>query len=126
MSCAESLKPRLAASEDGDGRAGPGHSRIALTLATGNKARIGPLRLRVTQDGTKILGMRVVVQGVALEKEGTWTFAISGPNETLRLETGPNVTLLPGRAYRMSGKIVEDDDGELMLRAESADPIPQP
>ena len=127
LSCAESLKPRLARIRGMETvELDLERSHIHLKLAPGNKARIGPLRLRVTQDGTKILAMSVVVQGIALEKDGAWLLTGPGPNETLGLEAGPGVAFEPGQAYRLNGKVVEAEDGELTLHADSAEPIPQP
>lgn len=127
VTCAESLKPRLARIRgmqtvelDLD------NSRIHLELEAGNRARLGPLRLRVTQDGTKILTMRAVAQGVAAEKDGAWIFTLAGPNEVLRLEAGAGVVLESGSAYRIAGAVAEAPDGELVFQADSAERIPQP
>jgi copper chaperone CopZ len=127
VSCAESLEPRLARIRGVESvKLDLERSRVELTLEPGNKARIGPLRLRVTQDGTKILAMTAIVQGAVVEKDGSWTLAVSGANETIALRPAAGMRLEAGRAYRLAGPIAEDRDGELSLAAESAEPIPQP
>lgn len=127
VSCAESLEPRLARIRGMETvELDLEEGRIRLKLEAGNRARIGPLRLRVTQDGTKILSMSAVAQGVAARKDRVWTFTLSGPNEEMRLQTADGIDLEPGRPYRLSGAIEETEDGELAFQAESAKAIPQP
>jgi copper chaperone CopZ len=127
VSCAESLEPRLTRIRGVESvELNLERSRIRLKLEPGNKARIGPLRLRVTQDGTKILAMTAIVQGVALEKDGAWFLAVGGGSETLLLHPARGLALEAGQAYRMSGKLTHPDDGELTLAADAAQPIPQP
>ena len=127
VSCAESLEPRLARIRGVESvKLDLERSRVKLTLELGNKARIAPLRLRVTQDGTKILAMTALVQGVAVEKDNAWTLAVSGANETIALRPAAGMRLEAGRTYRLAGPIAEDQDGELSLTAESAEPIPLP
>ena len=124
VSCAESLEPRLARIRGVEKvELDLDKSTVTLKLVAGNVARIGPLRLRVTQDGTKILGMTAVVQGVAANKDGAWTFIVSGPEEPLGLEAAAAVQLDDGKAYKVAGKIVEGSGGELTLQASSATPL---
>jgi copper chaperone CopZ len=127
LSCAESLEPRLKRVRGVESvELDLDKSRIKLKLEPGNQARLGPLRLRVTQDGTKIVEMTAAVQGVAAEKDGAWTLTVTGPNETLALTSGHGVRFESGRAYRVHGAIREAADGALTLAAESAEPVPSP
>lgn len=127
VSCAESLEPRLKRIRGVESvELDLDKSRIKLKLEPGNKTRIGPLRLRVTQDGTKIVEMTAIVQGVAAEKDGAWTLTVTGPNETLALAPGDGVRLETGQAYRVRGAVREAADGALTLAADSAEPVPQP
>ncbi len=126
-SCAESLEPRLRRIRGVETvELDLERSLVRLTLEPGNRARIAPLRLRVTQDGTKILDMSVTVQGVVLEQNGEWLLSVSGPNEALALETSAAVQLDAGPTYRLAGEIVEVEGGALMLRVESAERVSTP
>jgi copper chaperone CopZ len=123
VSCAESLEPRLARVRGVDKvELDLDASTVRLVLEPGNKARIGPLRLRVTQDGTKILSMSAILAATAAKEGGAWAVTVTGPNETLALAPRSDLRLQDGQSYRFSGRILEDESGELMLEAVSAEP----
>jgi len=127
VSCAESLEPRLGRVRGMDTvELDLERSLVRLKLEQGNRARILSLRLRVTQDGNSIVSMRAVIRGVTQESGGDWILTVTGPDEKLRLHAGQGVRLQSGRAYRLEGQIAEAEDGELMLRADSAEAVPQP
>ncbi|MCB9384224.1 MAG: cation transporter [Bryobacterales bacterium] len=123
VTCAESLEPRLARIRGVEKvELDLDHSTVRVALEEGNKARIGPLRLRITQDGTKIVSMRAVVRGVAAKSGEGWTLTVSGPGETLALTAAAGAAYEDGARYRVTGAIVEDGSGALALEAESAEP----
>ena len=124
VSCAESLEPRLARVRGvEDVELNLDRSTVKLVLEEGNKARIGPLRLRVTQDGTKIVAMTAVVRGVAEQKGDAWALTVTGPEEFIALKLGEGLRLESGKAYRLTGKIVEPIEGEILFEAASAAPL---
>ena len=124
VSCAESLEPRLARVRGVEGvELNLDKSTVKLQLEQGNKARLGPLRLRVTQDGTKIVAMTAVVRGVANQKGDAWTFIVTGPEETIALKPAPSMRLETGKAYELNGRILERVEGEILLEPSSAAPL---
>ncbi|MEZ5363460.1 MAG: hypothetical protein R2748_14235 [Bryobacterales bacterium] len=96
---------------------------MRVQLEAGNKARIGPLRLRITQDGTKIVSMQAVVQGVVAKTGGGWTMTVTGPGETLALAPASGVALEDGETYRVTGRIVEDGEQALTLETGKAERV---
>jgi copper chaperone CopZ len=124
VSCAESLEPRLARVRGVESvELNLESSTVKLQLEEGNKARIGPLRLRVTQDGTKIVAMTAVLRGVAEQKGDAWALTVTGPEESVALKPGEGMRLESGKAYKLTGKIVEPTEGEILFEAASAAPL---
>jgi hypothetical protein len=83
---------------------------IRLVLSETNRVRLGPLRGRVTQDGTKILETQAVARGALERIEGALVFVHTGFDERLPAswEGGGSAPRGPGEA---KGRIAETDGG---------------
>lgn len=84
VSCAESLEGRLARVRgvqkvELDLQA----SSVHLELAEGNKVRLGPLRARITQDGTKIISIEAVCRGEIQSDAGKLSLKPTGLTQAL-------------------------------------------
>lgn len=72
VSCAESLQGRLERMRGVEAvELDLAASSVHLVLAPGNKVRMGPLRARVTQDGTKIAGIEAVCRCEIIDADGS-------------------------------------------------------
>lgn len=111
VSCAESLEGRLARvrgveTVELDLTA----STVRLTLAPGNKVRLGPLEARITQDGTKILSVEAVCRGEAVATDDGLALLPSGLTRALPL-VGDDLPAA-GAVGVATGRI---DDGRFLL-----------
>ena len=79
---------------------------IHLDLAESNRIRLGPLRARVTQDGTKIQEMRFTAKGVVEERNGTEVFVPAGLNSAFPVDG--EVDLGPAD---LAGRVIQDGPG---------------
>ena len=80
---------------------------IRLELAEGNRVRLGPLRARITQDGTRIERMAFTAEGQVERRDGKTFLALPAGAFEIEGETavGP---------AELSGEIVERDDAFIL------------
>lgn len=117
VSCAESLEGRLArvrGVEKVELNLAP--STVHLTLAPGNKVRLGPLEARITQDGTKILSIEAVCRGQAVQTDDGLALHPSGLTQTL-----PLVSDNPPAAGAVGVATGRIEDGRFLLENWRAD-----
>ena len=79
---------------------------IRLDLVEGNRVRLGPLRARVTQDGTKIQMMSFAAKGAVEERNGTKVFVPGGLNSAFPVDG--EVAVGPAD---LAGRVIPDGPG---------------
>ena len=128
-SCVESLPDRLGRVRGVENVAVDlERNRISVHLASGNKTRLAPLISRITQDGTKILRVEVVVLGAIARQGEQLTFQPSGFTETYQLRPARGAARLNPQdevLYEVRGVLSGIDAGaESILEAEFIETAP--
>jgi copper chaperone CopZ len=127
LSCTESLQGRLERVRGVETVAVDlERSIVTMDLETGNNVRLAPLLSRITQDGTKISRIEVVVTGTVARQEGKLRFHPDGLREAYRLQhssSAPKPELQSDSRYEIRGTVSEVEPGaEAVIEILSAAP----
>ena len=128
VSCAESMPGRLERVRGVEKvEVDLDRSRLSIHLEAGNKARLGPLLSRVTQDGTKIRRVEAVVRGTISQQGSAANFQPSGLTETYLLKLAAGASKLKpqdGVLYEIEGVVSGiEPGGDAALEAQAARPL---
>ena len=88
---------------------------LRLRLSADNRVRLGPLRARVEQDGTRITALRITATGTVERSDGTPAFRPAGSPERFRVVSAAGVEFAAGETDLRARLDLEADSPTLVV-----------